>query len=250
MGTALVRLAAADPGLELVAAVTRAGEPCIGEDAGVHAGVKRLGVPITDAITNPPEVLIEFTAPAGCVAWSEWCAARGVRLVSGTTGLGPAELAALKASSARTAVLWSANMSVGVNLLLQLVRQAADRLGPEWDIEIVESHHRQKADAPSGTAKALLDAVCTARGVTPDEVVRHGRSGIPGPRSRCEIGLHALRLGDVVGEHEVFFAIPGEMVTLRHRASSRDTFAAGALRAAIWLRDKSPGLYHMRDVLA
>lgn len=250
MGVTLVRLAAADPALELVAAVTRKDESCIGDDAGACAGLRPLGVKITDRIEAPPDVLIEFTEPAGCAAWAEWCAAHGVRLVSGTTGLGPGELAALKAASARTSVLWSPNMSVGVNLLLQLAKEAAARLGDEWDIEIVESHHRQKADAPSGTAKAVLESVCAARRVVPDEVVRHGRVGIPGPRGRSEIGMHALRLGDVVGEHEVLFAAPGEMVTLRHRATSRDAFAAGALRAARWLSGKPPGLYHMRDVLA
>lgn len=250
MGMALVRLAAADPALELVAAVTRKGEPCIGDDAGANAGLKPLGVTITDSIHSPPDVLIEFTEPAGCVAWAEWCESRGVRLVSGTTGLGPEEQAALKAASARTAVLWSPNMSVGVNLILQLAKEAAARLGAEWDIEIVESHHRHKADAPSGTAKALLEAVCAVRGDRPEDVVRHGRAGIPGPRGRSEIGVHALRLGDVVGEHELHFAVPGEMVTLRHRASSRDAFAAGALRAAKWLSGKPAGLYHMRDVLA
>lgn len=249
MGKALVRLAAADPRWKLTAALAEPGDPALGKDAGELAGVERLDLLVTKQPTSPPQVLIEFTSPAGCATWADWCAANGVRLVSGTTGLDAAARAALDRAAARVAVLWAANMSVGVNLLLALAAQAARQLA-EWDVEIVEAHHNQKADAPSGTAAAILEAVCAARGQRVDEVAVYGREGRPGPRKRGEIGVHALRLGDVTGEHEVHLATPAESIVLRHRATSRDVFAAGALRAARWLADRPPKRYEIRDVFA
>lgn len=250
MGRAIVRLAAQDASLRLVAGVTFAGDPLVGSDIGVLAGVPALGIAAAERCETIPDVMIEFTGLEGCRQWAAWCGEQGVALVSGTTGIGAVERTLLEDVSRRAAVLWSPNMSVGVNLLLRLVEQTAAALGPEWDIEIVESHHRQKVDAPSGTARALLEAACRGRGAAPADAAVFGRSGETGPRPTGQIGVHALRLGGVVGEHDVHFALPGEVLTLRHRAESRDTFAAGALRAARWLAGRPAGLYAMRDVLA
>lgn len=250
MGQALVRLAAEDPGFQVVAAVTLPNDPMLGEDIGVLAGVHKLEVPVTADCDTPGDVVIEFTLPPGCRAWATWCADHGVALVSGTTGLSGSSQAALGAAAERVPVVWAPNMSVGVNLLLKLVSDAAARLDETWDVEICETHHRQKADAPSGTARALFEAVCAARGLDPLEAATYGRHGQCGPRPSGEIGIHALRLGSNIGEHEVRFAAAGEALELCHRAQSRDIFARGALRAARWIVGRPPGLYRMRDVLA
>jgi 4-hydroxy-tetrahydrodipicolinate reductase len=250
MGRAIVRLAASDPAFQVAAAVGLSGDATLGEDAGVLAGVGNLGVPVRETCDVPIDLAIDFSSPTGLAASAKWCAAKRVGLVSGTTGLDEADKAVLREAARATAVLWAPNMSVGVNVLLMLVNDAAAALGAGWDCEIVEVHHNRKADAPSGTAKALLESVCAARGVAPDSVVRHGREGVIGSRPAGEIGMHALRMGGVVGDHDVHFSTAGEIVTLRHHAESRDVFAAGALRAARWLAGRPAGLYTMRDVLA
>lgn len=250
MGRALVRLASAEDGLAVVSAVTQAGDPALGQDAGSLAGAPPLGVAIATEFTAACDVVIEFSSPAGCVACAGWAAARGVAVVSGTTGLAPPQQALVEAAARAVPIVRSPNMSVGVNALLKLVEDAARRLGPEWDVEIVEAHHRHKTDAPSGTARALLQTVCDVRGMRAEDVIRPGRVGECGPRRAGEIGVHALRMGGVVGEHDVHFAAAGEVLSLRHRAASRDIFAAGALRAARWVVGRRPGLYLMRDVLA
>jgi 4-hydroxy-tetrahydrodipicolinate reductase len=250
MGQALVRLASADPAFQIAAAVTTAEDPRLGHDAGLMAGAGELGVPIGERCEVPCDVAIEFTLPPGCRAWAEWCAANGVALVSGTTGLSDTDTAWLRAAAARVPVVWSPNMSIGINLLLRLVAEAATQLDQTWDVEICETHHREKIDAPSGTARALFEAVCTARGQDPLDAATYGRYGQCGPRQPGEIGMHALRLGTNIGEHEVHFAAAGETLTLRHQAQSREIFAAGALRAARWVVGRPSGLYHMRDVLA
>ena len=205
---------------------------------------------ITEKIEAECDVAIEFTWPPGFRATLAWCVEAQVPLVSGTTGLlTEADLIALDAAAYAIPVLWSPNMSVGINLLSHLVSEAAQRLGSEWETEICESHHDQKVDAPSGTARELLKAVCAVRDVNPIDAVVYGRYGQCGPRPPGEIGMHALRLGNNVGEHEIHFGYAGEVLTLRHRALARDIFAAGALRAAEWLVAQRPGLYHMRDVL-
>ncbi len=174
---------------------------------------------------------------------------RGARLVIGTTGHTDAELANIRAASARLPVVFAPNFSVGVNTLFWLTRQAAEILGAEFDLEVVEMHHRMKQDSPSGTARRLAEILAEARGLSYDRDVRHGRFGDVGARTRGEIGMHALRGGDVVGDHTVVYAALGERVELTHKASSRDTFAGGAVRAARWLADKPAGLYDMQDVL-
>jgi 4-hydroxy-tetrahydrodipicolinate reductase len=256
MGRALVRLASQDAALALVAALTRSDDPLLAKDAGTIAGIDPLNVPVVDSLACDADVLIEFTTPAGCIAWASACASRRVAFVSGTTGLGESERAVLADAARRIPVLWSANFSIGVNVLLELVSSAARLLGRDWDVEIIEAHHAAKVDAPSGTARALLDAVHSSRSPAPGGSadapgphVAFGRSGQYGPRPAGEIGVHALRLGGVVGDHDVLFASVGEVLTLSHRALSRDIFAAGALRAARWIVSRPPGLYQMTDAL-
>ncbi len=250
MGRALIELADRDPTLAVVAAVTVPGDPCLGQDAGQMVGSTPLGVPVGTDVPVPCDALIEFTTPAGCQTWANWCASHDVPLVSGTTGLDQTQQATLRSAAERIPVLWSPNMSVGVNLMLATTAELAARLDDTWDVEICETHHRDKVDAPSGTARALLEAVGRARGQDIDQVAVHGRSGRCGPRPAGQIGVHALRMGGFVGEHEVHFSSPAESLTLRHRAFSRQTFAAGALRAARWLQGRPPGLYTMTDVLS
>ena len=256
MGLAMARLIAqrAVPGLELVAAVDRAGAPLLGQDAGVAAGVPALGVvlgaDLAAALAARPDVAVDFSSPAATAATAAQVAAAGVPWVVGTTGLGDTEKAAIAQAARKIPVVLSANMSLGVNLLYALVAQAARALaGLRYDCEIVERHHRRKKDAPSGTALYLGEAAAQGFGWNLKDVAVDGRSGIPGERPEKEIGFHAVRGGDVVGDHAVLFAADGECLELSHRATSRDTLALGALRAAAWLPGRAPALYGMRDVL-
>ena len=256
MGLAMARLIAqrAVPGLELVAAVDRAGAPLLGQDAGVAAGVPALGVVLgTDlaaALAARPDVAVDFSSPSATATTAAQVAAAGVPWVVGTTGLGAAEQAAVAQAARKIPVVLSANMSLGVNLLYALVAQAARTLaGLRYDCEIVERHHRRKKDAPSGTALYLGEAAAQGFGWNLQDVAVDGRTGIPGERPEKEIGFHAVRGGDVVGDHTVLFAADGECIELSHRATSRDTLALGALRAAAWLPGRAPALYGMRDVL-
>jgi 4-hydroxy-tetrahydrodipicolinate reductase len=245
MGRAVVRLARA-AGLEVVAAV---GASDVGRDAGELAGIGALGVKVeaeVEALVRAgAEVVIDFSAPAALSLAAPVCAGAKVALVSGTTGLDEAAQRALAAAAASCAVLWEPNMSVGVHVLAQLVDKAMTALGPSFDVEVVEVHHRAKVDAPSGTALRLGEAVKGARGAR----YVHGREGRPGPRQADEIGMHAVRGGDVVGDHTVFFFGDGERLELTHRASSRDLFAHGAVRAAGWILGKAPGRYQLTDLL-
>lgn len=246
MGRAVVRLAH-EAGMQVVAAI---GAGDAGKDAGELAGVGTLGVKLVHEVavlgTSDAQVVVDFSAPDALAAALPHCAKAKLALVSGTTGLHEIARAALADAALLTPVLWEPNMSVGVHLLSALVKQAARALGESYDIEVVEAHHRAKVDAPSGTAVRLADA---AREVRASSTYVHGREGRPGPRKATEIGMHAVRGGDVVGDHTVIFAALGERVELTHKASSRDIFARGAIRAAIWAHGKTAGLYDMRDVL-
>ena len=256
MGLAMARLIAqrAVPGLELVAAVDRAGAPLLGQDAGVAAGVPALGVvlgaDLAAGLAARPDVAVDFSSPSATAATAAQVAAAGVPWVVGTTGLGAAEQTAVAQAARKIPVVLSANMSLGVNLLYALVAQAARTLaGLRYDCEIVERHHRRKKDSPSGTALYLGEAAAQGFGWNLKDVAVDGRTGIPGERPEKEIGFHAVRGGDVVGDHTVLFAADGECIELSHRATSRDTLALGALRAAAWLPGRAPALYGMRDVL-
>lgn len=252
MGQTLVRLIAGDDRARLVGAVERTGHPWLGRDIGEAMGGAPLGVVVTD---DPLEAfakaqgVIDFTAPAATVEFAGLAAqARAVHVI-GTTGLEEEHLRRIALAALHAPVIRAGNMSLGVNLLVALTRKVAAALGEDWDIEIVEAHHRMKVDAPSGTALMLGEAAAEGRGVSLAEVADRGRDGITGARTRGHIGFASLRGGDVVGEHDVLFAGEGERVVLRHVATDRAIFARGAIRAALWGQDKPPGEYSMMDVL-
>lgn len=252
MGTALVRAAVATDGCRLTAALEAPGHPAIGEDALARAGLAAAGVSIGDseeAFLAAADAVIDFTVPESTAARAGAAAGRGVAFVAGTTGLGDGEMNALRRAGEKVPVVWAPNMSVGVSLLLHLVRSAAGALGPEWDIEIAEMHHRDKRDAPSGTALALGAAAAAGRGADPRASAVRARDGDTGPRKEGTIGYAVLRGGDVAGDHLVTFAGTGERLELGHRATDRAIFARGAVRAALWAAGREPGLYGMDDVL-
>ncbi len=252
MGQVLVWQLAGRADMRLGGGSVRAGSALVGQDIGVIVGGRPCGVVATDdlaALCNVCEVVIDFTRPELTAALAPIAAAQGTALVIGTTGLEVAQQCALEAASKIIPVLQAANMSIGVNLLLGLVERVAATLDPEFDIEILEMHHRHKVDAPSGTALVLGQAAAKGRGVALEEVSDRVRDGITGPRIPGAIGFATLRGGDVVGDHTVIFAGAGERIELGHKASSRDVFATGALRAARWLGGQTPGLYGMKDVL-
>ncbi len=252
MGQMLVQQILADDRMTLTGVLERAGHPWIGKDLGEAMGGAPIGVLVEDDPLEPfarAQAVIDFTAPAATVEFAALAAqARAVHVI-GTTGLAPEDLQKLKAAAHHAVIVRAGNMSLGVNLLTQVTRQVAAALGDDWDIEIVEAHHNRKVDAPSGTALMLGEAAAEGRGVDLDAVSDRGRDGITGARERGTIGFHAIRGGDIVGEHEVIFATGGERITLRHAASDRSLFARGALAAALWGQDKAPGEYDMLDVL-
>jgi 4-hydroxy-tetrahydrodipicolinate reductase len=206
---------------------------------------------VDEAVVDGPfDVVVEFSLPAGTQRFVDLALEHEAALVSGTTGLNEAQLQRLSGAAARIALLRADNFSVGINLLLQVLPDLARRLPAGYDIEIIETHHTQKVDAPSGTARALLEALCAATGRTLRDDVVFGREGRTGPKPPRQIGVHAVRSGQVVGRHEIVLAGPEETLTIQHDASSRDAFARGALEAAAWIRGREPGMYAMRDVLA
>jgi 4-hydroxy-tetrahydrodipicolinate reductase len=251
MGRALVRAVADTEGAALAAAVERPDSPALGQDAAALAGLPSAGVAVKAALParGEADVWIDFSAPASSVANAAAAAAAGAAAVIGTTGLRPADRELIARAAAEVPVVLAPNMSVGVNVLLKLVADAARALGPDYDLEIVETHHRLKRDAPSGTALRLAEALAEATGRDLQKTARYQRHGDVGPRTAEEIGVQTLRGGDVVGDHTVFFLGIGDRIEITHRASSRETFARGAVRAALWLRGRAPGLYDMRDVL-
>lgn len=250
MGQTLVQLATEDPAFDLVAAATTGDDPRLGQDAGSLIGGDAIGVLVTNTIDAPCDVVIEFTLPPGCASWTQWCLKNKTPLVSGTTGLTDSQQAALREAAEQIPIVWAPNMSVGVNLMLAMVAELAGRLDEEWDVEICETHHRRKVDAPSGTALSLARAIAEASGRDLDAEAVYGRHGQAGPRPKHQIGIHAVRLGDQVGQHEIHFGGPGETLVLRHTVHSRDTFARGALRAAKWIAGQQPGFYTMGQVVA
>jgi 4-hydroxy-tetrahydrodipicolinate reductase len=229
MGQSLSRCA------ETMPAITVSGLISAGDDLG--------------AILNQADVVVEFTSHESTLGFARLCMQRQKAIVIGTTGHTEAERLELRALSTSIPMVWSANYSTGVNALFWLTRKAAAILGPGFDLEIVEMHHRLKKDAPSGTAAKLAQILAEASGQSLEQAARHGRHGLVGERTETEIGIHSMRGGDVVGDHTVIFAAAGERLELTHKASSRDTFALGALRAAQWVAGRKPGLYDMQDVL-
>ena len=244
MGQMLIREIGRTEGSSLAGALEHAGSNMLGTETG---GVKIVADPA--AAIAAANVLIDFTVPAATVAHAQVCADKGVSMVIGTTGLDPDQTRAIHEAAKKVPILWAANMSLGVNILLALVEKTASMLDPAYDIEIVEMHHRHKIDAPSGTALALGKAAAAGRKVELEKVWRKSRDGHTGARPAGEIGFATLRGGEEVGVHTVMFAAAGERLELSHRSFSRETYASGAVRAALWLKGKKPGLYGMKDVL-
>lgn len=252
MGQALVREVVNTPGAELAGGSERAGSPHIGKDPGPLAGCAETGLAIVDDAAKlfaAADAVIDFTAPAALPHHVALAAQGKTAYVVGTTGLEAEHFEALQKASHHCAIVQSYNMSLGVNLMAGLVRQVAAALDENWDIEIVEMHHRMKVDAPSGTAILFGEAAAQGRGVPLEKVADRGRDGITGARKKGDIGFAALRGGNVVGEHTVIFAADGERIELSHKATDRSLFARGAVRAAIWAKTRQAGLYHMADVL-
>jgi 4-hydroxy-tetrahydrodipicolinate reductase len=252
MGMRIVALLGEVPGLRLVGALEAASHPSVGRDAGEVAGVGRLGVPITGdpkAAIVQDRMLVEFSVPQASLEHVRLVAATGARAVIGTTGFSAAQRDEIAALARRAAILVAPNMSVAVTLAFKVLAIMAKALGDAYDVEITETHHRFKKDAPSGTAVRMAEVIAEALGRDLSQVGVYGRQGLPGERTAKEIGVMSLRSGDVVGEHTVSFGTLGERLELTHRAHSRDTFARGALRAVQWMIGRPPGLYSMHDVL-
>lgn len=253
MGRALVQAVAADADLALGAALERPAMPLTGQDAGELAGVGGLNVPLGDSLAKALpqfDVLIDFTVPAATLEAVSVCRGAGKSLVIGTTGFDAEGLQRIRAAARDIPILMAPNMSLGVNLLFQLIEQAARALGDEFDVEIIEAHHRHKIDAPSGTALRMGQILAEALGRDLAKTAVYARQGETGARRRDAIGFATLRAGDIVGEHTALFAGIGERLEITHRASSRANFAQGALRAAKFLQGRPPGLHDMQDVLA
>jgi 4-hydroxy-tetrahydrodipicolinate reductase len=252
MGQTLIRLAEGSDRMKLVACVERAGHAWIGRDVGEAMGGAPIGVTVTDDPLEAfakAQAVVDFTSPAATVEFAALAAqARAVHVI-GTTGLEAEHLARIDSASRHAVIVRAGNMSLGVNLLVRLTEKVAAALEADWDIEVVEAHHRMKVDAPSGTALMLGAAAAAGRGVVLEDARVSGRDGITGVRETGMIGFSAIRGGDIVGEHDVIFAGMGERVILRHVATDRAIFARGALRAAVWGQGKKPGQYDMMDVL-
>jgi 4-hydroxy-tetrahydrodipicolinate reductase len=252
MGRMLVADVVATAGCALAGGTTRAGSAAKGGDVGEIAGIGRIGLAASDNAERALaecDVAIDFTTAAATAEHAALAVRLGKPMVIGTTGLHGAEEEAVRKAASRVPIVWAANTSLGINLLLGLVEQVAQRLGTDWDIEIMEMHHRGKIDAPSGTALALGRVAAEARGADFAAVAQRGRDGITGARQAGAIGFAALRGGDNIGEHHVIFAGAGEQLELSHRATNRGIYAKGAVRAAMWLVGKPPGLYGMKEVL-
>lgn len=250
MGRRIVSLAAESGQFDIVAAVEKKGHPDIGKNLGLVTDSGPVDLSLTDTCRAvAADVAIEFSLPEASGRTIDFCLENGIALVCGTTGLADQQRDKLKAASARIPVLYATNMSVGMNSLFSLVGKAAAMLGTDYDIEIIEQHHRFKKDAPSGSALTLAENICRATGRDFPESLVHGRSGKDALRQGGAVGMHAVRAGDITGVHSVIFGTLGETITLNHTANSRDTFVRGALRAAQWLVGKQPALYSMADVL-
>lgn len=252
MGLRVIALMQADAQLTLAGAVTHAQHPAVGRDAGEAAGAGTAGVSISDDASPAlaqADVAIDFSVPEAALAYLREAAGLGKAMVIGTTGFTAAQRDEIETLSRKTACFFAPNMSVGVHVMYQALRQLATLLGNDYDVEILEAHHRMKVDAPSGTALRLASIVSEVRGRALDDAAVYGRQGRVGRRPDGEIGIQAVRAGDIVGEHTVLFGGIGERIELTHRSQSRDTFVRGALRAAAWVAGREPGLYGMDDLL-
>lgn len=252
MGKTIIEVIHETTGLELGAAIEVQGSSLIGADAGEAAGVGKLGVAISDDIAGVAtdfDVLIDFTVPQATMKNVEQCREQGKAIVIGTTGLSDGEKQTIRETGTDIGVVLAPNMSAGVNLTFKLLEMAARAVGEDADIEIIEAHHREKKDAPSGTSLRMGEIVAEQLGRDLKACAIYGREGITGPRDKNTIGFETIRAGDIVGEHTVMFALNGERIEISHKASSRKTFASGAVRAAQWLHSRGAGVFDMQDVL-
>ncbi|MDC9729319.1 MAG: 4-hydroxy-tetrahydrodipicolinate reductase [Methyloprofundus sp.] len=252
MGLCLIKAAELSDKTSLSAAISRAGSDVIGRDAGEIAGIGRLDIKVQDdlsAVMDEFDALIDFTRPDISMEYIELCRQAGKTIIIGTTGYSDAQKARMAEAAKDIAIVFAPNMSVGVNLSLKLLEMTAKVMGDYTDIEVIEAHHRHKVDAPSGTALRMGEVVADALGRDLKDCAIYGREGDTGERDRKTIGFSTIRAGDIVGEHTVMFADEGERVEITHKATSRMTFANGAVRAAVWLKEQKNGLYDMQDVL-
>ncbi|MDR2340355.1 MAG: 4-hydroxy-tetrahydrodipicolinate reductase [Deltaproteobacteria bacterium] len=252
MGKLLLGLLSQDPRFLLTGALESPECPDIGKDVGELSGVGKLGVTLSQSFPEAAKgasVYLDFSSPQGVSQNIVEADILGVAAVIGVTALDQVILAQLKEASQRIGVLVAPNMSTGVNIMYRVAARMASLLGEDYDIEIVEAHHNRKKDAPSGTAMRLCETICRERDLDPSKAAVFGRHGMPGPRPKGEIGIHAIRGGDIVGDHTVIFAGPGETLELTHRAQTRDAFAKGALKAALWMAGRAPGYYSYAEVL-
>jgi 4-hydroxy-tetrahydrodipicolinate reductase len=252
MGRMLVAEIAAAEGCSVAGGSEAPGSGYVNQDIGELAGIGRIGIPIGEAVDKligDSDVVLEFTSPAATAEHAELAARLGTAMVIGTTGLSPEQGERVRQAAREIPIVWAPNMSLGVNVLLSVVEEVAQRLGPDWDIEIMEMHHRGKVDAPSGTALALGHAAAAGRNVALDQVAQRGRDGITGARRTGDVGFAALRGGDAIGDHHVIFAGASERLELIHRATSRAIYAKGAVKAALWVVGRPPGVYGLKEVL-
>lgn len=252
MGRTILEVCKDTPGISVGAAIEHAASPFLGQDAGEIAAVGRLDIPIVDSlaeVTDAIDVLIDFTQAGAVMKSVQICREAGKSMVIGTTGLDDAQKESIRQASTDIAIVFAPNMSIGVNLMFKLVELAAQVIGDSTDIEIIEAHHNQKKDAPSGTALRLGEIIAEVLDRSLADCAVYGREGYTGARDPRSIGFETIRAGDIVGEHTVMFAAVGERVEISHKATSRRTFAAGAVRAACWLESRHSGLFDMQDVL-
>lgn len=252
MGSRITALSKEYPELKIIGATERKGHEAIGKDIGPIIGIGETGIRLTDSlkdIVDSCDVIIDFTHTGSSLEHLRLSSSRGKAMVIGTTGFSMDELKEIETLTKNIPAVLAPNMSVGVNLILKVLKDISHVLGDDYDIEIIEAHHRLKKDAPSGTAMKMAQVIADAVNRNLDEVGVYARRGLIGERTKKEIGIQTVRAGDIVGEHTVLFGGLGERIEITHKASSRDTFARGALRAAIWVHNKSAGLYDMQDVL-
>ncbi|TKI08718.1 4-hydroxy-tetrahydrodipicolinate reductase [Martelella alba] len=252
MGRQLIQAARQSGRTQLGAALERGGSSLVGADAGELAGLGAIGVKIGDSLTTVADqfdVFIDFTRPEGTLAHLEFCRKQGKGMIIGTTGFNDQQKAQIAAAAQTIPIVFAANFSVGVNVMLTLLEKTARVMGEQCDIEIIEAHHRHKVDAPSGTALAMGETIAAALGVSLADCAVYARQGHTGERKPGSIGFAAIRAGDIVGEHTAMFVDIGERIEISHKASNRINFANGAVRAAIWLKDRKNGLFDMKDVL-
>jgi 4-hydroxy-tetrahydrodipicolinate reductase len=249
MGKRIVKLAVGDENFELIGAVESAGHPDTGKDPAVLAGADDSDIKISDKYPENADAVIDFSSAAAVDKTLEYCVDNKTALVMGTTGLDDKQQQSVKDAAKQIPLLYGTNMSIGMNVLFSLVEKASSMLSDDYDVEIIEQHHRFKKDSPSGSALTLAERVCKPSNRDYPGCLQHGREGKDALRKKGNIGMHAVRAGDITGKHSVMFATLGENITLNHTATNRDNFAKGALKAAGWLKDQSPGHYSMADVL-